>query len=291
MLNRDQPLKRDQTNSFIDLHAHTTASDGTFSPTELVKYALSQKLVAIAITDHDSVGGIEEGLRAAKAAGLELVPGIEFSTEVGSESIHIVGLFVDHKNEELLRLTKEICGARESRARKIIEKINSLAIGPEITFREVELKARELIGRPHIGEVMIEKGYGKTMDEIFEKYLKRGAPGYVPRFKLTPKEGITLLRRIAAVPILAHPGLFSEEFPLEEFINEHIKYGLAGLEVEYPTHSSEQKIYFKRLTEKYDLVESGGSDCHGHLNNGPVLGSLKIPYTVLQKIKTRFNKE
>ncbi|MCG3253018.1 MAG: PHP domain-containing protein [Candidatus Heimdallarchaeota archaeon] len=286
--------KSDSSNeklSFIDLHLHTTASDGTFSPTQVVKVALELKLKAIAITDHDTVGGIPEALDAAENEPIEVIPGIEFSTELNSVSIHVVGLYVDFQNKELLELTHEIQNARENRAKKIIEKVNALKAGPEITFHEVLELSDGLIGRPHIGEVMIRNGYAKTMNEVFEKFLKRGGPCYVQRFKLSPKEAFEFLKRIGAIPILAHPGYISREIDLDLFIAEQKQYGLMGLEVYYPSHSEEQIKLYKELAKKYDLLESGGTDCHGKLNEGPFIGRLNIPYSLLIKIKERLNKE
>ncbi|MBY8995906.1 MAG: PHP domain-containing protein [Candidatus Heimdallarchaeota archaeon] len=280
-----------EKHSFIDLHLHTTASDGTFSPTQVVKVAIELKLKAIAITDHDTVGGIIEAREAAENEPIDVIPGIEFSTEIHSESFHIVGLFVDYQNKDLLKLTHEIQNAREIRAKKIIEKVNSLNAGPKITFQEVLELSEGLIGRPHIGEVMIRNGYAKTMTEVFENFLKRGGPCYVPRFKLSPKEAIEFLLGINAIPILAHPGYVSSEIDLDSFLGELKQYGLMGLEVYYPSHSEEQIKHFRELAKKYDLLESGGTDCHGKLNEGPFIGSLNIPYTILEKIKERFETE
>lgn len=276
---------------FIDLHLHTTASDGTFTPSEVVRFSKKLRLVAIAITDHDSIAGINEALEAGKREGIEVIPGIEFSTEVNNMSIHIVGLFIDIHNKQLIKLTHEIQNAREKRAKKIIEKINTLNKGPKITFKEVYAKANGLIGRPHIAEVMIEKGYTSTIEETFKNYLKRGASCYVPRFKITPIECIKLLKEMDAIPILAHPGLLPKKMDFEDFLKTLVENGLAGLEVFYPTHKYEQKEYFQEIASKYNLLESGGSDCHGLLNNGPFIGSQQIPYIILEKMKKRFNKD
>lgn len=277
--------------SFIDLHLHTTASDGTFSPTQLVKVAIELKLKAIAITDHDTVGGIIEALEAAENEPIEVIPGIEFSTEINSVSIHVVGLYLDFQNKELLDLTLEIQNAREIRAKKIIKKVNSLKVGLEITFNEVLELSEGLIGRPHIGEVMIRNGYANTMNEVFEKFLKRGGPCYVPRFKLSPKEAIKFLKKIGAIPILAHPGYITSKIDLDSFIVEQKQYGLMGLEVYYPSHTEEQIKLYRKLAKKHDLLESGGTDCHGKLNEGPFIGRLNIPYSLLEKIKERIKKE
>ncbi len=278
-------------NSFIDLHLHTKASDGTFSPSEMVEYAKSKNIVAVAITDHDTVAGVEEGLIAGKKMGIEVIPGIEFSTEIDQISFHIVGLFVDHKDKTLLELTKQIQNARKNRAIMIIEKVNALNIGPKITLQEVEALASGLIGRPHIATVMIEKGYAKAMDEVFSKFLERGASCYVPRFKLRPQEAVSIIAKMKAIPILAHPGFIPKGFNFDEFLEDLKKFGLAGIEVIYPSHSIEQRNFFRQLAKKFDLLESGGSDCHGKLGGGPYIGRTKIPYYCLQKMKVRFGKK
>ena len=207
-----QTNSNNKMNSFIDLHLHTNASDGTFTPSELVEQAKAKHIVSIAITDHDTVAGIDEALEAGKKFNVEVIPGIEFSTEIDNISFHVVGLFVDHHDEKLLQLTSEIRNARENRAKKIIEKVNALKVGPTITFEEVSARAKGLIGRPHIATVMIQKGYAKSIDEVFNKFLERGAPCYVSRFKITPQEAVQILFEMNAIPILAHPGLSPRDF-------------------------------------------------------------------------------
>ncbi|MHA1739909.1 MAG: PHP domain-containing protein [Candidatus Heimdallarchaeota archaeon] len=275
----------DKLNTYVDLHVHSNASDGTYTPKQIVKYAAKKGLTAVALTDHDTISGIKEGLRAARRAGIELIPGVEFSTEIGSESFHIVGLYIDHKKKALIDLTKEIGNSRELRSKKIIAKINDMNAGPKIVFEEVNALADGVIGRPHIASILIEKGYAKSIEEVFAKYLNRGAPGYVPRFKLTPKEAVHILKKNGATPILAHPCYVSDKFDLKEFLIEHQKEGLEGIEVYYPSHSPRQTKFFRNLAEELGLLMSGGSDCHGELNGGPYIGNIRVRYELLQKIK------
>ncbi|MEA2071234.1 MAG: PHP domain-containing protein, partial [Asgard group archaeon] len=261
----------------IDLHLHTTASDGTFTPSEMVKFAKVKGLSAIAITDHDTVNGVPEAIYAGKKEKLEVISGIEFSTEYHNQSIHIVGLFVDYLDKELLKLTKEIVQSRKTRAIKMIEKINALDEGNPLTIQEIEKKADGLIGKLHIANTMVEKGYADTIDEIFEKYLKRDAKCYVPRFKLSPKQAIEFLNKKKAIPILAHPGLY-DFLDLKQFLIKHKSHGLKGIEVYYPSHSPKYQQKLKELAKELNLCVSGGSDCHGEVNNDPLCGSLHIPY-------------
>ncbi len=276
------------TEATIDLHVHTTASDGTFSPSQIVKIASELKLKAIAITDHDTVDGIEEALEAAKKENIEIIPGIEFSTEIYNESIHIVGLFVDYNNSKLKKLTYEILHAREIRAEKIIEKVNNLNLGPKITIDEIKEVANGVIGRPHIAEVMVKKGYANSINLVFTKFLRRNGPAYVPRFKLTPKEAIRFLRKIKAIPVLAHPGYISSEIDLEKFIAELASEGLGAIEIYYPSHTKDNIKKFKALVKKHNLLESGGSDYHGLIDEGSLIGSQKIPYSVLVDMKQKY---
>lgn len=272
------------------MHVHSTASDGTFTPKQVVNYAAKKGLTAVALTDHDTIDGIKEGFRAARRVGIEFIPGVEFSTEIDSESFHIVGLYIDYKQKELINLTKEIGNSREIRCKKIIEKINAMNVGPEITFKEVNALADGVIGRPHVASILIEKGYSNSIEEVFNKYLNRGAPGYVPRFKLTPKEAIHVLKKNGATPILAHPCYITNKHPLKEFLIEHQKEGLEGIEVYYPSHSKKQTKLFKEYAEELGLLMSGGSDCHGELNGGPYIGNIKIRYELLKKIKEHRKK-
>ena len=270
---------------FIDLHVHTNASDGTFSPEKIVQLALELKLKAIAITDHDTVKSISRALEAAKNQPIEVIPGIEISTEYNSESIHILGLYINYNNLELLTLTNEILNAREIRAIKIIEKINELGKGPVINLEEVVEIANGLIGRPHLAQILVKKGYVQNINDAFNYYLKRGAPCYVPRFKLTPREAVKFLVKIKALPILAHPGYISEKIDLENILDELTENGLKGLEIYYPNHTKKQIKHFKKLAKKHNLFQTGGSDFHGDLKDGPLLGSLKIPFKLLKKIR------
>ncbi|NHJ48849.1 MAG: PHP domain-containing protein [Asgard group archaeon] len=280
----------EQTNEwFVDLHLHTTASDGTYTPKEIVEIASNLELKAIAITDHDTVSGAANALDAATNFDIDVIPGIEFSTEINNESIHIVGLYVDYRNRELIKLTADILNARENRAKKIIELLDELLPDKQITFSEVSELADGLIGRPHIAEILIRKGVVQTINEAFDKYLRRNGPAYVPRFKLTPNEAVAFLHKIKAIPILAHPGYISSKETLDQLLQDLVPAGLKGIEVYYPTHSEQDIRRFKQIAQIHDLLESGGSDCHGERSNGPFIGSLNVPYSVYKKIKDYYN--
>jgi predicted metal-dependent phosphoesterase TrpH len=280
--------KEKSKDGFVDLHLHTSASDGSYTPNEIVKIAFGMGLKAIAITDHDTVSGVAGALDAAVNYDIEVIPGIEFSTEIDNVSIHIVGLYVNYRNKELVKLSSEIFNSRENRAKLILKKLNQLLPDIEITFAELKKVTDGLKGRLHIAEILVKKGIVQTTNEAFDTYLGRDAPAYVPRFKFTPKEAVAFLHKINAIPILAHPDYINAKVNLDQLIQELVAIGLEGIEVYYPTHSNEDIKRFQQIAKNYNLLESGGSDCHGEMNDGgPTIGSLNIPYSVFEKIKER----
>jgi predicted metal-dependent phosphoesterase TrpH len=271
---------------FVDLHLHTTASDGSYTPNEIVKIASDLGLKAIAITDHDTVSGIASALDTAINFDIDVIPGIEFSTEIDNVSVHIVGLFVNYRNRELVKITSEIQNSRENRAKSIIQKLNQILPETKITFAELKELTDGLKGRLHIAEILVKKGVVQSINEAFQVYLNRGCPAYVPRFKFTPKEAVTLLNKIGAIPILAHPGYLSKKINLEELLQDLVPAGLKGIEVYYISHSEQDIQRFQQIAQDFNLLESGGSDCHGERNNGPpTIGSMNIPYEIYKKIK------
>jgi len=274
---------------FVDLHIHTTASDGVMTPTEVVRYAKSKGLRAIAITDHDTIEGLEEGLSEGERIGFEVIPGIEISAEHSPGSMHLLGFLFDvHKpllNERLQYLQK----ARAERNPKIVGKLNSL--GVNLTYEEV-LKASGggQVGRPHFAQVLLEKHYVRSFQEAFDRFLKKGAPGYVDKFRFSSAEALGLVREAHGVAVLAHPntlGLNGQR--LEEQILKLVAEGLQGIEVFYPEHSNHEVALYKRLAEKHGLVMTGGTDYHGIEKNGVDLGSgqggMKFPYSIVESLK------
>lgn len=275
----------------IDLHAHSTASDGTLTPRELAAEAKKAGLSACAITDHDTVAGVSRFLAACDEVGVEGVPGVEISTKYSGE-MHIVGLYVDYENEDFLDKLYKLEHSREIRNKKMIERCCSL--GYEISEDEVlayaDTECGGSMGRPHFANVFISKGYAKDKDEAFDKYLGKGKCCYVERELYTPEETIKLIKAAGGTAILAHPIYISRDREkLKEIISELKEYGLDGVECRYWEYDDEYTQMITELTEKLGLLKSGGSDFHGDIKPGLKLGcgmgNLCVPYEYLEEIK------
>jgi len=273
---------------YCDLHAHTTASDGDLTPTELVRLASEIGLGALAVTDHDTVAGIPEALQAAEEVGIPLVPSVEISAEFEPGTMHILGYFVDHTNARLLEVLEELRGGRDVRNRKIVRRLNEL--GLEVTIEEWEAAAgEESVGRPQLAKILAEKGYIADRQEAFDKYLAKGAPAYVDRLRLEPEESIALIRQAGGLPVLAHPPqLEIDDDELEALVRHLADKNLAGIECFYSDHTPEQTAYFLKLAEKYNLLVTGGSDFHGSskpdIRLGSGTGDLRVPQELFERL-------
>lgn len=267
----------------IDLHVHTTASDGAYSPHDLVALAHQKGIDCLSITDHDTTWGLSEALQAGQTYSLEIIPGLELSTVHGKTEIHILGYYFNPQSHILQVTLDLLADARYGRARKIVEKLNDL--GHLIDFSEVRSKSTNgTIGRPHVALVMIDHGIINSIEEGFDKYLSPGCPAYVPRLRLTPPEAIQLIRDSGGVPVLAHPGL---GFP-PELLPDFISQGLEGVEVFYPEHSREVIMHYSNQCRKYNLIMTGGSDFHGHQPEDlKGLGRMNVPSETIERLKTK----
>ncbi len=275
--------------ALIDLHSHSTASDGSFSPTELVKLAKEMGLKALALTDHDTVEGLEEFIKAGKELDLETVPGTELSAYFEKGTLHILGYFIDFHSQKLKDRLKKLQEARAERNPKIVKKLQALGI--PITYEEVvAISGGGQIGRPHFAKLLLQKGIVKTFDEAFERFLKKGAPAYVEKDKIFPRECLEIILDAGGVPVLAHPfTLHLENDALEAFVKQLKDWGLRGIEVYYTEHTPEQTAFYLKLAEKYELCVTGGSDFHGknkpEIKLGVGYGNLRVPYRLLEKLK------
>lgn len=281
----DAPIMK----KLVDLHVHSTASDGSMSPAELVRYALEKGLCAIALTDHDTVDGVREALEEGAKTGLEVVPGIEISVDYKPE-MHILGFFPQVEGYgDIRKELKVIREGREERNRKIINRLNELGI--DITIQEVKSMAMgDITGRPHIARVLLTRGYVRTIDEAFEKYLGKDGLAYFKRFELKPQDGIRAIRKAGGLPVLAHPVFLKKSYDeLDRLLSELKSYGLAGIEAVYSENSREDTGSFLRLAIKHDLLVTGGSDFHGTFKSGIDLGTgrggLEVPYELLEKLR------
>ncbi len=266
-----------------DLHLHTTASDGKLSPEELVRKAADLGVEAIAITDHDTVEGITSALEAAKEfPQLMVIPGIEISTETPEGEAHVLGYFLDYNNPKLKNTLNELRNARFNRG---YEMVNNLAnIDINIDWERVqELAGKDgSVGRPHVAEALLERGYVSSFREAFIKYIGRGCPGYAARKKVTPVEAIELILDANGLPVLAHPGYVKQ---IETFIIPLVEAGLKGIEVYFSGYSPNTSAHLIDLAEKHSLIVTGGSDFHGIDDHvGGELGCIDLPKEALDKL-------
>ena len=275
-------------NRIVDFHTHSTCSDGTLTPKELVNHAKKSGLSAFALTDHDSVDGIKEAKEEAERIGIEFIPGIEFSAAENTET-HIIGLFINPENETLLKTIEKLKGSRKRRMEEICFKLRNL--GMDITHDEaLEIAGGNFVGRAHIAKLMVEKGYCETIKECFEKYIGLGKPAYAEKNELSAVEAVKAIRAAGGLAFLAHlnqTGYSLEQ--LEELLLKLKSAGLNGIEGYYPEYTAEQISDYRALAEKLSLCFSGGSDYHAamkpHIQIGVGTGDLSVPYFVLQNMK------
>ena len=263
-----------------DLQCHTTASDGLLTPTELIVLAAELGLKGIGITDHDTIQGWKEAEEAGEKYQIRILRGIELSTEWQGKEVHILGYEIDGSSNILNDKLRCLRQAREQRLLKILDRLEALGI--QIGVDEVQQFAQgESIGRPHIAHTLMEKGYVKSIGEGFDRYIGRGAPAYVPRYQLTPEEGIELVRAAHGVAVLAHPGVYH----LEGGIPAWVEVGLQGIEVRHSDHKPEDEKKFRALAQEYHLLATGGSDFHGEAHKpGVGLGRWGVSLKVIQQI-------
>lgn len=284
-------MKRVEKMPSIDLHTHTTFSDGTFSPEEIIEYAYKKNIKAIAITDHDNFDGVYKALLTGKKYNIEVISGIEMSTDFQNKEIHILGLFIDINNKQFnfkLNILKE---KRKKRNYLAVEKLRKLNIN--ITYDELEkISSNKIITRAHFAKILMQKGYIKSVKECFDKYMGEGKAAYVKREAASPEETISLINDSGGIAILAHPFLYGfSENQIEEMILYLKSAGLKGVECIYSTHTEENTKYLISLAKKHNLKISGGSDFHGNnkpgLDLGTGYGNLYVPYEILKKIKEK----
>lgn len=276
----------------IDLHVHSTRSDGTFSPTRLVDYALEKGLAAFALTDHDSIAGLKEAityadrLRKTNPQVPLVIPGIELSTEYAGRDIHMVGLYIDYEKEEFQKQLEAFVNSRTHRNIQMCAMLRE-GIGMNISYEKLLAEfPGSVITRAHYAQFMLSHGYIKSINEAFERYIGDNCPYFVPRQKVTPYEAVELILKAGGIPVLAHPMLYGMgKTRLDALVSELKDAGLMALEAIYSTYSSSQEREMRALAAKYDLAVSGGSDFHGSnkpgLDLGTGYGSLYVPYRVL----------
>lgn len=266
----------------IDLHTHTTASDGTLSPQELVALATSVGVGVLAVADHDTTDSVDPVATLGAQAGIEVIPAVELNTDVEDSEVHILGYFIDHRQHWFQEFLTTLRNGRANRAAKMVAKLNALGI--KIDYAQVSGFARGAVGRPHVARALVEAGVVRTFEEAFDKYIGRQGPAYVERLRVTPADAVRTIARTGGIPVLAHPGWGARD----DLIPELIEAGLEGIEVYYPDHTPAMTLHYLRLAEQHGLLMTGGTDFHGSaISSKAPLGSQYVPVEVVDKLKMR----
>lgn len=274
----------------IDMHVHSNASDGTFTPRELVDYAVKKGLKAFALTDHDTVAGLEEAIGSAQGSNIEVIPGIEFSTAYEGRDIHILGYDMDYRSDEFRDGLKALIESRDVRNMEMTELLVRNGF-EKITYKALkEAFPDAVITRAHIARLMVSFGYAGDMREVFDRYIGEGCPFYVGRKRSTPKQAIELILTAGGIPVLAHPLLYGFTLSgLERAVKEFVTYGLCGIEAIYSMNTGAEEREMKRLALRNRLLITGGSDFHGsnkpHIDMGEGRGGLFVPYSCLEELR------
>lgn len=277
--------------SRLDLHLHTTHSDGSCTPTEVIGLAHQAGVTALAITDHDITSGIPEAIAAGEQYEIEIIPGVETSSLMGSSELHILGYFLDWQDNALNQRCKSLRDSRHHRNPQIVDRLRSLGI--DITYDEVRaLAGSDSVGRPHIARALMNKGVVTSAKEAFDRFLGDGKAAYVPRELPSPADAIRWIKEAHGLAVLAHPTWVKlTDQPLAELVRRLKADGLDGVEVYYSTHAARQTREYLSLAQQLGLLVTGGSDFHGitkpDIEVGIGKGSLHIPTTLLSKMKER----
>jgi predicted metal-dependent phosphoesterase TrpH len=265
---------------YVDLHIHTTFSDGVKTVSEVLEEASNRHLKAISITDHDCTDAYPNAVELGSKLGIEVIPGVELSSEIEGNDIHILGYFIDPENPVLVRKLLEMKEARLIRAEKIVKNLNKQGI--DLRFETVlSIAGVGSIGRPHIAAAMMKEELVYSFREAFDKFIGYGLPAYVEKLKMHPKEVFDLIKNAGGVPVLAHPGVTKVDERIPEFIRD----GLMGIEVYHTEHPATLERFYLRIAKKHHLAYSGGSDFHNHSQNRSEIGSPSVPYAAVCSIK------
>ena len=272
-----------QAPSSVDLHTHSTASDGTLTPVRLVTLAAARGLRVLGLTDHDTTAGLPEARSAAERHDLTLVPGVELSTHVAEGEVHVLGYFIDPEHPRLVEALARFREAREGRASAIVGRL--AAVGATIDLaRVLEIAGGGSIGRPHVARVLVESGHASSINDAFDRFLVRGRPGYVERYRLTPPDAVRLVRAASGVPVLAHPHSVAD---LDRLLPELVAAGLGGLECHYGDYDDGLKRDLLALAARHRLVATGGTDFHGPGFGRRLLGATIVPPGCVAELEAR----
>jgi len=271
-----------QNKKNVDLHIHTTFSDGSSTVKEVLETAYSKGIKAISITDHDCTDAYPYAFELGAQLGIEVIPGVELSSEIDGTDIHVLGYFIDPNNEILAGRLSEMKDARYYRAKKMVENLNKQGI--DLRFETVlSIAGVGAIGRPHIAAAMLKEELVYSFREAFEKYIGYGSPSYVEKLKMEPKEVFDLVKQSGGVPVLAHPGVTQVDERIPEFIRE----GLLGIEVYHTEHPTSAERHYTRIAKKHHLAITGGSDFHSNNHNKSEIGIPLVPYSTVKSLKEK----
>ncbi len=265
---------------FADLHLHTQFSDGTFTPEELVLNAQKKGLACIALTDHDTVEGCARAAAACANVQMEFIPGAELTAEHADTEVHILGYFLDTQNAVLLERIGKFQADRQNRIHEMCAALNKLGVPlkAESVFALANCKSP---GRPHVARTLVKEKLIGNLDEAFERFLKKGRPAWVPKTKMSALEGVQLIHQAGGLAVMAHPGLNRTD----DIIPALVDAGLDGIECFHTKHSTVMSERYLEIAEKYNLLVTGGSDCHGFSKKAPLIGTVKLPYEHVERLK------
>ncbi len=269
--------------NYIDLHTHSTASDGIYAPAELLQRAKDIGLRIVALTDHDSTGGLQEAVQEAGKLDIDLIPGIEINTDVAGGEVHVLGYFLEYERPAFQDVLKVLRDARVRRGQRMVELLNEQGIA--VSWERVREIARGSVGRPHVARALMEAGYVQSIGEAFDKYIGKGCYAYVPRYKLTPVDAVHFIASANGLPVIAHPLELPGLEELRNWLPELCDAGMVGLETYYGPYTDEEVQVLRALAETYHLISTGGSDFHGPGIHPTPLGGRHVPFEAVERLK------
>src|ERR1700693_2129141 len=274
--------------NYIDLHTHSTSSDGIYSATELLRRAKDIGLSVLALTDHDSTDGLEEAAQVAAALDIDFIPGIEINTDVAGGEVHVLGYFPEYERPAFQAVLKVLRDARERRGQRMVELLNEHGIA--IAWERVRQIAQGSVGRPHVAKALLEAGYVQTIGEAFDRYIGKDCYAYVPRYRLTPEDAVLLIASANGLPVMAHPIELPGLDELRKWLPGLCEAGMVGLETYYGPYTTGEELALRALADEYHLIPTGGTDFHGPGIHPTPLGGRPVPFEAVERLKAEARK-